>query len=89
MFGILEKMDRFSNNLMDDHEKVSFIQEIIDNKMVWDMAQKYQDAAIDLIGRGSCVCPLPLWADPIDKLAQSLSDAGVTDVDFLGYATGS
>ena len=46
MFGILEKMDRFSNNLMCDHEKVSFIQEIIDNKMVWDMAQKYQDAAL-------------------------------------------
>ena len=57
--------------------------------MVWDMAQKYQDAAIDLIGRGLCTSPLPLWADPIDKLAQSLSDAGVTDVDFLGYAVGS
>jgi hypothetical protein len=89
MFGILEKMDRFSNNLMEETEKVNFIQEIIDNKMVWDMAQKYQDAAIDLIGRGLCTSPLPLWADPIDKLAQSLSDAGVTDVDFLGFAAGS
>ena len=49
MFGILEKMDRFSNNLMEETEKVNFIQEIIDNKMVWDMAQKYQDAAIDLL----------------------------------------
>ena len=55
--------------------------------MVWDMAQKYQDATIDLIGRGLCTSPLPLWADPIDKLAQSsLSDAGVNDVEFSSYA---
>ena len=49
MFGILEKMDRFSNNLMTRNEVVSFIQEIVDNNMVWDMHDKYQNAAMTLI----------------------------------------
>ena len=31
MFGILEKMDRFSNNLMTQDERIDFIQELVDS----------------------------------------------------------
>tara|TARA_Y100001938_G_scaffold125217_1_gene175921 strand:+ start:2882 stop:3121 length:240 start_codon:yes stop_codon:yes gene_type:complete len=55
MFGILQKMDRFSNNLMSQDEKIDFIQEIVDNQMVCDMHQKYQDAARQLIADGKVV----------------------------------
>ena len=37
MFGILQKMDRFSNKLMSEEEKIDFMQEIVDNGMVWEM----------------------------------------------------
>jgi len=33
MFGILQKMDRFSNKLMSREENIDFIQEIVDNGM--------------------------------------------------------
>ena len=60
MFGILEKMDRFSNKLMTKTEKVSFIQEIVDSGLVWDMHDKYVYAALTLIGRGEVNTSLPL-----------------------------
>ena len=60
MFGILEKMDRFSNKLMTNTEKVSFIQEIVDSGLVWDMHDKYVYAALTLIGRGEVNASLPL-----------------------------
>ena len=41
MFGILEKMDNFSNGLMTEEQKIDFMQEIIDNGMVWQMHEKY------------------------------------------------
>lgn len=56
MFGLLQKMDRFSNNLMTQDEKIDFIQEIVDNQMVYDMHQKYQDAARQLIADGKVAC---------------------------------
>jgi len=56
MFGILQKMDRFSNNLMTEEEKISFLQEIIDNGMVFDMHDKYQNAALSLIEQGKLSC---------------------------------
>ena len=56
MFGILQKMDRFSNNLMTEEEKISFLQEIIDNGMIFDMHHKYQNAALALIERGELSC---------------------------------
>ena len=68
MFGILEKMDRFSNNLMTRNEIVSFIQEIVDNNMVWDMHDKYQNAAMTLIGQGKVNSRLPLGA--FDKIVE-------------------
>jgi len=37
MFGLLQKMDRFSNKLMSREENIDFIQEIVDNGMVWEM----------------------------------------------------
>ena len=40
MFGILEKMDRYSNQLMSEEEKIDFVQEIVDNGIVWDMHKK-------------------------------------------------
>ena len=60
MFGILEKMNRFSNKLMTKSEKVSFIQEIVDSGLVWDMHDKYVYAALTLIGRGEVNASLPL-----------------------------
>ena len=60
MFGILEKMDRFSNKLMTKTEKVSFIQEIVDSGLVWDMHDKYVYAALTLIGNGEVNASLPL-----------------------------
>ena len=55
MFGLLQKMDRFSNNLMSSEEKIDFIQEIVDNGMVWDMHSKYIDEALFLMGQGKVV----------------------------------
>ena len=40
MFGILEKMDRFSNNLMTQDERIDFIQELVDTGMIYDMHDK-------------------------------------------------
>jgi len=54
MFGILEKMDKFSNNLMTEDEKIDFIQEIIDNDMVWDMHGKYIMQAQEYLGQYKC-----------------------------------
>ena len=52
MFGILQKMDRYSNKLMSEQEKVKFFQEIVDTKMVWKMHEKYIGEALTLIGAG-------------------------------------
>ena len=41
MFGILEKMDKFSSAQMSEGEQLNFIQELIDNNMVWEMHKKY------------------------------------------------
>jgi len=54
MFGILEKMDKFSNALMTSEEKISFVQEIINNGMVWDMHQKYVAQASEYLNSGEC-----------------------------------
>ena len=56
MFGILEKMDRFSNNLMSQDERIDFIQELVDTGMIYDMHEKYQNAAIELINEGKVMC---------------------------------
>ena len=55
MFGILEKMDRFSNKLMSQEEKIDFMQEIVDNGMVWDMHEKYLDQAEKYLNAGKVV----------------------------------
>ena len=55
MFGILDKMDRFSNCEMGDQEVIDFMQEIVDNGMVWDMHSKYIDHALFLMGQGKVV----------------------------------
>ena len=55
MFGILQKMDRFSNKQMSREENIDFIQEIVDNGMVWEMHSKYIDEALFLIGQGKVV----------------------------------
>ena len=55
MFGILQKMDRFSNKLMSREEKIDFIQEIVDNGMVWEMHEKYVKEAETLMGAGKVV----------------------------------
>jgi hypothetical protein len=68
MFGILQKMDRFSNNLMTQDEKIDFIQEIVDNEMVYDMHEKYQNAALELISEGKVMCAV-LRRIPAAKIA--------------------
>ena len=68
MFGILEKMDRFSNNLMTQDEKIDFIQELVDTEMVYDMHEKYQNAAIELINEGLVMCAV-LRRIPAAKIA--------------------
>ena len=55
MFGLLQKMDHFSNNLMSEEEKIDFIQEIVDDGMVWDMHEKYVKEAKSLMGAGKVV----------------------------------
>ena len=52
MYGLLEKMDRFSNNRMNTQEQISFVQELIDIQMIWTMHQKYQDTARCMLGLG-------------------------------------
>ncbi len=81
MFGLLQKMDRFSNRLMGDEEITSFIQEIIDNNMVWEMHDKYQSAALILIGQGKVNSRLPLGA--FDKFIE----ARFGEPDFAGMET--
>ena len=51
-FWILQKMDRYSNKLMSKQEKIDFIQEIVDNGLVWQMHEKYIGEALTLIGAG-------------------------------------
>ena len=68
MFGILEKMDRFSNNLMTQDERIDFIQELVDTGMVYDMHEKYQNAAIELINEGLVMCAV-LRRIPAAKIA--------------------
>ena len=55
MFGLLQKMDRFSNKLMSREEKIDFFQEILDNGMIWEMHNKYIDEALFLMGQGAIV----------------------------------
>ena len=54
MFGILEKMDKFSNGQMTEEQKVDFMQEIIDNGMVWEMHGKYIAQAQEYLGELKC-----------------------------------
>ena len=72
MFGILEKMDRFSNNLMTQDERIDFIQEIVDNEMVYDMHEKYQNAAIELISEGKVFC-MVLRRKPVTRAASGVA----------------
>jgi len=58
MFGILQKMDRFSNSLMAEAEKISFFQEIINNNMIYQMHDKYQHEAVRLVNEGKVSIPL-------------------------------
>ena len=77
MFGLLQKMDRFSNNLMSREENIDFIQEIVDNGMVWDMHSKYIDEALFLMGQGKVV-------DMVLRRAIE-NDAPRNEVDAGGY----
>ncbi|SVC78283.1 uncharacterized protein METZ01_LOCUS331137 [marine metagenome] len=52
MFGILQKMDRYSNNLMTEDQKIDFIQELVDFGLVWDMHEKYRNEAARLMDAG-------------------------------------
>ena len=77
MFGILDKMDRFSNCEMGDQEVIDFIQEIVDNGMVWEMHSKYIDEALFLMGQGKVV-------DMVLRRAID-NDAPRNEVDAGGY----
>ena len=77
MFGLLQKMDNYSNNLMSAEEKIDFIQEIVDNGMVWEMHNKYIDEALFLMGQGKVV----------DMVLRRVidNDAPRNEVDAGGY----
>ena len=77
MFGILQKMDRFSNKLMGREEKIDFFQEILDNGMIWEMHNKYIDEALFLMGQGKVV-------DMVLRRAID-NDAPRNEVDAGGY----
>lgn len=72
MFGILEKMDRFSNNLMTQDERIDFIQELVDTGMIYDMHDKYQEAAADLINAGKVFC-MVLRRKPVARVASGVA----------------
>lgn len=74
MFGLIQKMDRFSNKLMTQDEKIDFIQEIVDNQMVYDMHQKYQDAAFELISDGHVGCAVLRRLDYAPANAPAVQD---------------
>ena len=57
MFGILEKMDKFSSAQMSEGEQLNFIQELIDNNMVWEMHKKYRDQAEIYLNADSALLP--------------------------------
>ena len=72
MFGILEKMGRFSNNLMSEDQKIDFIQELVDTGMLYDMHHKYQEAALELISEGKVHCAV-LRRIPVARIASGVS----------------
>ena len=55
MFGLLQKMDNFSNGQMTEDQKIDFIQEIVDTGLVWDMHKKYIFQAEKYLNAGKCV----------------------------------
>ena len=55
MFGLLQKMDRYSNNQMTEDQRIDFIHEIVDNGMVWDMHEKYRNEAAARLDAGQVV----------------------------------
>ena len=69
-------MDRFSNKLMTREENIDFIQEVVDNGMVWKMHSKYIDEALFLMSQGK-VCDL--------VLRRISNDAPRNEVDAGGY----
>ena len=77
MFGILQKMDRFSNKLMTQDESIDFIQELVDYNLVWKMHSKYIDEALFLMGQGKVV-------DMVLRRVIS-NDAPRNEVDAGGY----
>ena len=52
MFGILQKMDRFSNGKMDTFATMDFCQELIDCNQAFKMADKYRQEIKDLLTAG-------------------------------------
>ena len=76
--GILQKMDRFSNNLMTQDEKIDFIQELVDTGMVYDMHDKYQEAAAEMINSD----PFP-WLARIWSAEMINSDINIRMVSFI------
>jgi hypothetical protein len=82
MFGILEKMDRFSNKLMTQDESIDFIQELVDYNLVWDMHSKYIDEALFLMGQGKVV---DMVLRRVDGSVVISNDAPRNEVDAGGY----
>ena len=82
MFGILQKMDSFSNKLMSREEKIDFFQEILDNGMIWEMHNKYIDEALFLMGQGAIV---DMVLRRVDGSMVISNDAPRNEVDAGGY----
>ena len=52
---MIEKMDKFSNKQLSEDEKIDFLQEIVDNGMVWKMHRKYVESAEFYMNQGLVV----------------------------------
>ena len=52
MFGLIQKMDQFSNGKMDQFQKIDFCQELVTAKMAFQMADKYKAETLYLLNQG-------------------------------------
>jgi len=73
MFGLIQKMDQFSNGKMDQFQKMDFCQELVTAKLAFQMADKYKVETLELLNQGLL---LPSEGESIkseiDKLAAAL-----------------
>ena len=86
MFGILEKMDRFSNKQMNEEQEIVFLQECVDNNMLFNMASKYIDAALFYMGQSKVFIlgPDANQQESKPKFMKAFADVDIQPMDADG-----